>query len=122
MATVLDQLEAMRGVKENWDSEGAAAPAQEIVTVAIAFWRNLQRQEELPQPYVTPNRIGGVLFFWEFGPHQIEVEFLTPDKAEFLHLDRDTDEAVTGTLTLNQPQSRSAFAFNAILAAMQVTS
>ena len=120
MATVLDRLEAMRGEKENWDSEGAAAPAQEIVTAAIAFWRNLQRREELPQPYVTPNRIGGVLFFWEFGP--LEVEFLTPDKAEFLHLDRDTDEAVTGTLSLNQPRSRPAFAFNAILSAMQVAS
>ena len=122
MATVLDQLEAMRGVKEDWDGEGAAAPAQEIVTAAIGFWRNLQGREALPQPYVTPNRIGGVLFFWEFGPHQIEVEFLTPDKAEFLHLDRDTDEAVTGTLSLEQPRSRPAFAFNAILSAMQVAS
>ena len=122
MATILDQLEAMRGVKENWDSEGAAAPAQEIVTVAIAFWRNLQRREELPQPYVTPNRIGGVLFFWEFGPHQIEVEFLSPDTAEFLHLDRDTDEAVTGTLSLTHLRSRPAFAFNAILSAIRVTS
>ena len=103
MATVLDQLEAMRGVKENWDSDGAAAPAQEVVTAAIAFWRNLQRRAELPQPYVTPNRIGGVLFFWEFGPHQIEVEVLTPDKAEFLHLDRDTDEAVTGTFQIPSP-------------------
>ena len=53
----------MRGVKENWDSDGAAAPAPAIISTAIAFWRNLQRREELPQPYVTPNRVGGVLFF-----------------------------------------------------------
>ena len=55
-----------------------------------------------------------MLFFWEFGPHQLEVEFLAPDKAEFLHLDRDTHEAVTGTLTFGPQRSRPAFAFNAI--------
>lgn len=122
MATVLEQLEAMRGVKENWDGEGAAAPEGSIITAAVEFWQDLQRREELPQPYVTPNRVGGVLFFWEFGPHQLEVEFLSPEKAEFLHLDRDTDEAVNGTLSLRGAKAHPSFAFNAILSAFPVAS
>ena len=75
MAKPLELLEAMRKVSDNWDGYGGAAPRPELIDAAIAFFRGLRGAHGLSPPYVTPTRTGGVLFAWEQGPHQLEVEF-----------------------------------------------
>ncbi|MBY0230386.1 MAG: hypothetical protein K2W96_13970 [Gemmataceae bacterium] len=121
MATVLEQLEAMRSVPENWDGYGAAAPRGDIIESAIEFWRSLQGRPALRDPYVTPTRIGGVLFDWEHGPHQLEVEFEGGSKAVFVYLNRETDESATGSVILRREKPPASLAFDALLSAMPAT-
>jgi hypothetical protein len=118
MAAPLEQLEAMRKVPENWDGYGGAAPRSELIDAAITFYRRLQSQSHLDSPYVTPTRIGGVLFFWEQGPHQLEVEIFAPDRGEFLYLNQDTGETATGTVVVASESDQQPFTLSAIMSAL----
>src|SRR5437868_3246794 len=62
---VLRQLEAMRQVPENWDGYHAAAPRLEMIDAASRFIQCLVERFPVVKPYVTPTRVGGVLFAWE---------------------------------------------------------
>jgi len=121
MATVLEQLEAMRAVPHNWDGYGADAPRPELIAAAIEFWRGLQARPHLREPFVTPTRIGGVLFEWEHGPHQLEVELEAPAKAVFIYLNRETDESATGSVVLRHEKPPASLAFDALLSALPVS-
>ena len=114
MATVLEQLEAMRGVPDDWDGYGGAAPRHDVIAAAIDFWRLLQTRPLLRDPFVTPTRIGGVLLEWEAAPHQLEVEFESPGKAVFICLNRETDESATGPVLPHSrdPQKRGTVRVN----------
>src|SRR5437016_1074070 len=98
MATPIEQLEAMRGLSENWDGYGGAAPRAEAIDSAIRFLREWSPAHALPEPFVTPTRAGGALLAWEQGPHQFEVEFDAAEEASFVYLNRETGETATGTV------------------------
>ena len=93
-----EQLRAMRSLGENWDGYGAAAPRAEILHSAIGFLRFLSRYVSVPLPYMSPTRNGGVLFEWERGPHQLEVDICTRDAASYVYLNRQTDLSISGYL------------------------
>ncbi len=118
MATPLEQLEAMRKVSDNWDGYGGAAPRPELIDAAIAFFRELRGAPSLSPPYLTPTRTGGVLFAWEQGPHQLEVEVNSPVQGEYLYLNRETGESATGTVLFQQNNGQPPFALTAIMSAL----
>ena len=94
----IQQLLSMRSLRENWDGYGAAAPHPDIVRSAEGFLHFLCNHVSLPAPFITPTRIGGVLFEWEQGPHQVEVDVCTPDAASYVYLNRETDSSISGSL------------------------
>lgn len=100
MTTPIEQLQAMRGVAENWDGYGAAAPsataidlAQEFVGLIETMWEKSTMSSYAL--HVTPTRNGGVLIDWEDRAKQHEVE-ISPDRSiGFLHLDKTTGQIET---------------------------
>jgi hypothetical protein len=100
MATLIEQLDAMRELAENWDGYGAASPqthavdlAQELVGLLEAV---LQKSSADPTLlYVNPTRIGGILIDWEDHLRQHEIE-INPDRSiSFLHVDKGTGQIET---------------------------
>jgi hypothetical protein len=117
MATVIEQLELMRDLPENWDGYSAAPPRPGPIDAAIAFVRHCTTRLALPAPYVAPTRAGGVLLEWEQGPHQLEVEFDDADRGSFVYLNRETGEQATGTLAPPRASTAPSLAVTAILSA-----
>ena len=113
-----EQIQALRALPENWDGYGAAAPRPEILTAAMAFLQTLRDLPGHADPDIAPTRIGGVLLSWEHGPHQLDVEFDSPGRAEFAYLNRDTAESASGVLVLPSLSQRPPFALGAILSSM----
>lgn len=100
MANPIEQLQAMRGLAENWDGYGAAAPAatavdlaQEFVGLIETMWKKSASNSCVL--HASPTRNGGILIEWEDRGMQHEVE-ISPDRSiGFLHLDKATGEIVT---------------------------
>jgi len=117
MATVTEQLEAMRGLPENWDGYGAARPGPGPIDAAINFLRQCGARMALPQPYVAPTRSGGVLLEWEQGPHQLEIQFDDGERGSFVYVNRETGETAHGTLMSTRCTTAPPLAVTAILSA-----
>ncbi|MFO0965611.1 MAG: hypothetical protein U0793_08520 [Gemmataceae bacterium] len=99
MATLTEQLETMRGLNENWDGYGAAAPRGEIVELArefVALIEALTRKRGAGwEIHVSPTRVGGVLIEWDDGETEHEVD-ISPDQTfAFLHLTKATGHIET---------------------------
>jgi len=109
MATLDTQLQAMRLLRENWDGYGAAAPQEHVIDLARAFVGLLEvllrKRSVAPSVLnVSPTRTGGILFDWEDGAMQHEVE-INPDQSfAFLHLNKTTGHIETRKLS---PGARS---------------
>ena len=100
MATVFEQLQAIRSLPENWDGYGAASPQAPVVDVAAAFAgflsAALDRSKTAPaELHVSPTRVGGVLIEWEDPTSQHEVEFNPDHCISFLHRHKATGEITT---------------------------
>lgn len=100
MATVLEQLDAMRRVGENWDGYGAAAPLASCVEVArefVALLESLRRngRQEESAIHVSPTRLGGVLIEWQDATKEHEAEIQPDGGIEFLHVTKATREMET---------------------------
>jgi hypothetical protein len=108
MAVLMEQLQAMRGLAENWDGYGAAAPqpdaidlAQELVGL-VEDWLH-KSMADPPVLHVSPTRIGGVLIEWEDRSIVHEVE-INPDRSiGFLHLNRSTGQIETRKFVASLP-------------------
>jgi hypothetical protein len=118
MSRAIEQLEAMRHLGENWDGYGAAPSRAEAIDLAIEFLHHCQASMAMPEPYVTPTRVGGVLLAWESGPHELEVEFNDPDHGSFVYLNRETGENATGSLASRNTHGMPPLAVTAILSAL----
>jgi hypothetical protein len=94
MATLLEQLHAMRSLVEYWDGYDGAAPDGSVLDLAEEFVALLQAlQKSSPQPpslHVNPTRVGGVLIEWEDVSSQHEVEINPDQSISFLHFDKAT--------------------------------
>ena len=91
MATLLEQLEAMRGVKANWDGYGADPPAPaaiDLVADLVRLFAALRPGFEAPAVYVTPTRIGGVQVMWEDEGYEHELEVEPDGTIEVMHTER----------------------------------
>ena len=101
MPNVLEQLELIRKTPANWDGYGADLPKSECVDAAIRLWQQHTEMRNLGSPFVMPTRIGGVLFAWHAGPHQLDIEIDSPTHGGFAYLNTETDEAMEGEFVLS---------------------
>lgn len=89
MATVNEQLEAMRNLGENWDGYHAAAPEPNVIDLAQEFVGLIEfilRQRPAGSNlHVSPTRAGGVLLEWLNGLREHEVEISPDGSIGFLH-------------------------------------
>jgi hypothetical protein len=96
MATLSEQLQAIRQLKENWDGHGATPPRGKAIEIAEAFTKLLEAL--LPhisggcKLRVRPNREGGVLIKWEDTLKKHEAEISRDGSMSFLHLTRATKQ------------------------------
>lgn len=108
MATLDDQLQAMRNLSENWDGYGAAPPQTHVIEMAREFVRLMEAEQRrcasgVNPPHVSPTRIGGGLVEWEDADAEHEVE-INPDQSfAFLHLNRITGHTETRKLSPGAP-------------------
>lgn len=116
MATPFEQLDLLRQAQPNWDGYGADAPRPECVDAAIRFLRNNPDVGRLPAPYVMPTRVGGVLFAWHDGPHQLEIEVESLTRGGFVYLNVETDESAEGTFDLPRALSVTPSPLKGIIA------
>jgi hypothetical protein len=108
MATLVEQLQAIHDLPENWDGYGAAAPhapvidlAQELVGLIEIWLRNVRNQP--PALHVSPTRTGGILIEWEDPSTQHEVELSPDGSIGFLDLNRSTGHIETRKFTASGP-------------------
>ncbi len=93
MATPVEQLDAMRNLRANWDGYNADPPSPEVLEVAKEFVRLLtafRGTRSTDDIRVHPGRAGGVQVSWEDAraEHELDIE---PDGTwDFLHIDRTT--------------------------------
>lgn len=97
MATSIEQLQAMRSMRENWDGYGADAPApaaidlaQEFVGLIETMWKKSTANS--CALHVSPTRNGGVLIEWEDRAMKHEVEISRDRSLSFLHFDKTTGQ------------------------------
>jgi hypothetical protein len=107
MATLIEQLQAMRQLGENWDGYGGAAPRAEVIELAQAFTGLLEvlvpRSTAGWELHVNPTRIGGVLVEWEDALWQHEVEINPDGSVSFLHLNKTTKQVESRKFSPGQP-------------------
>lgn len=97
MATLLEQLEAMRGVKANWDGYNADPPAPAAIDLAadlVRLFAALRPGFESPAVYVTPTRTGGVGILWEDADYEHELEVEPDGTIEVMHTERTTNQHI----------------------------
>ncbi|MBY0523751.1 MAG: hypothetical protein K2R98_10155 [Gemmataceae bacterium] len=89
MATVNEQLEAMRTLGENWDGYQAAPPGPSVLDLAQQLVglieHMLQQQKAGSILHVSPTRTGGVLIEWQNRLLEHEVEISSDGAIGFLH-------------------------------------
>ena len=100
MATPLEQLDAMRNLRANWDGYNADPPSHAVLDVAKEFVGLLlafRRTASVGDIEVYPGRAGGVQVSWEDARtrHDLDIE---PDGTwDFLHIDKQTEEMTQRT-------------------------
>ncbi len=106
MATLLEQLDAMRTLPANWDGYNAEPPVPEVLDVAkefVALLLTIRGSAPTGDIFVHPGRAGGVQIGWEDAraEHELDIE---PDGTwDFLRAPRETERAVVSRYKANQP-------------------
>jgi hypothetical protein len=96
MATLAEQLDAMRKLEENWDGYGAACIEPRLVATAHDFVQFFQAIEKVnginKDIMVQPTRVGGVQIEWRDAKFEHELELNPDGSIGILHVDRATGE------------------------------
>jgi hypothetical protein len=93
MATLTEQLDAMKALAPNWDGYNADPPNHDVLDQAKLFVRlleSLRPVDSYEDIFVHPGRAGGVQIGWtdERYEHELDIE---PDGTwGILHIDRQT--------------------------------
>jgi hypothetical protein len=101
MATLIQQLDAMRNLPENWDGYGAAVLVPEALDLAkeiVILFASLRGGDDgLADFYVAPGRDGGVLIEWDDANSEHELEINPDGSLGFLHIEKLTQEMTKRT-------------------------
>jgi hypothetical protein len=96
MGTPLEQLEAMRSVRANWDGYGADPPLPVAIDMAkgfVSLVESIRRDVDVfPVLYTTPTRVGGVMLVWEDREFEYELEIEPDGLVELLQESKATKQ------------------------------
>jgi hypothetical protein len=98
MATVSEQLEAMRDIRENWDGYHAAAPCTSAIDLArdlVHLFEAVRQGARALPLHVGPTPPGGVLIDWEDDQTEHEIDINPDGSIEFLHMNKATKQIRT---------------------------
>jgi hypothetical protein len=93
MATLAEQLDAMRGLAPNWDGYNADAPIPEVIDLArdfVALFEALPGGPAVRDLRAYPTRVGGVQFEWADPLFERELELNPDGSIGVLHVERAT--------------------------------
>ena len=80
----LQSLQRLSALKDDWDGDGAAAPAAELVASAKKTMEQL-RQHGMPAPSrVTAGPDGTILIEWQEPGSYLEIEVMAAERAEWM--------------------------------------
>ena len=84
MMGLIQELEDIQSLQDNWDGEGAEAPKSELVDSTITLLRFIQNT--LPPPTrITPSQTGNIVLEWQFEDNiYLEAEIVDPFHIEWM--------------------------------------
>lgn len=85
--TVIEKLERLTTLEEDWDSYGAAPVSSDSIRVAIEIAGYISRIENVPEPAVGAAPNGHVGFSWDGGPWSLDAEILPEGRIKYVYLD-----------------------------------
>ena len=88
---VIDELLALRGLKDDWDGQGAEAPDPALVDTALAVALDLRSATMAPADRAIAGVNGTVFFEWFSPTTYLEIEVTAPGRAEGRCIDRESD-------------------------------
>ena len=98
-STTMDHLLALRLLEDDWDGQGAEAPAPALVDAAISLALRLAANGVSEPDFAVAGVNGTVHFEWK--RDSIEIEVLAPDRAEMLTWKPGMDRAEQSFIALN---------------------
>ncbi len=106
MSEAVKQLQAIGDLRDGWDSNGAGAPDENILTRARVLLDGLALAEpSLPKPRIDPAPSGGVQFAWQSASRYFEIELTDPLTAQFYFVDSAAREETEGQLRAGEALS-----------------
>jgi hypothetical protein len=82
---VIDSLLRVRKLEDDWDGQGAVAPAVANVDSSIDWVRQMRRYTQaIPPSQVAPGVTGEVLLVWQEKSFYLEAEISEPDRVEWM--------------------------------------
>lgn len=93
MATPLEQLDAMRDLRQNWDGYDGDPPLPAVLDLAkefVALLAALRQADPYRDMFVTPGRDGSVLIEWQDAQFEHELEVNADGSIGFLHTEKAT--------------------------------
>jgi hypothetical protein len=92
---VIDKLLVVRGLADDWDGQGAEAPAPALVDGAIALAQSLQANGLRPADLAVAGVTGTVILEWHDPAGYLELEVAAPDRAEGRWVEKGSTAART---------------------------
>ena len=82
---IADELGRMRGLKDDWDGQGASAPRPENVEAAEKWVQEMRSYAQaIPPSQVVPGVAGEVLLIWQRHGFYLEAEITKPAQVEWM--------------------------------------
>ena len=83
---VIEQLNTMMSLEDDWDGMGAEAPSREIIVSAIGLAEVFRSKGYPPPTRVAATPSATVGLEWQEPPVYLEVEMITPDRSEWMQI------------------------------------
>jgi hypothetical protein len=83
---LIEQLNTMMSLEDDWDGMGAEAPSREIILSAIDLVEVFRSRGYPPPTRVAATPSATVGLEWQEPPVYLEVEIITPDRSEWMQI------------------------------------
>ncbi len=98
MATLLEQLDAMRNLEANWDGYNAdpiLPQALDLAKELVSYMESTLPEEARQTMFVAPSRDGSVLIEWSDAAYEHELGIEIDGSLEFLHIEKHSGVMVS---------------------------
>lgn len=86
---MLNRLNSLRSLSDNWDDEGSEAPNSDIITGAFLLLNELHAMDYHPPSRILPSPQGTIVIEWQIDDCYIEAEIESLHRAEWMKRTRE---------------------------------